>query len=250
MAITVAGLSAGTTTTTTTTADDPPKGDPVPFEVLAVESSSSGLNLWYEQILRVRPHDELGELTELLAGDYDPEFAEVLVAAIGDGVEAGQVVLIGEIDSSCTPAKEAGLVRQPDGQLEMFAPGHVPEPIECVLAVSTVAVLSVDADDAPPGSTDHADLVTFENLGVDSGVDTAAEELTDGVAAGHRRFAFVLAGCRHESAELIVTRRTIDARLEHDDPDEVILCDAAELYRAVFDIPVEFVPPSAQLVER
>jgi hypothetical protein len=248
LAITVAGFSG--VATTATAADDTPKGDPVPFETLAIESSSSGINLWYRQILRVRPHDDLQELTEQLAGDFDPAFAEELVAAIGDGVEPGHVVLIGEIDSSCTPAKEAGLVRSFDGQLEMFAPGHVPEPIECVVAVSTVAVLSLDADDAPPGSTDHADLVTFENLGVGADVDIAAEEITEGVNAGQRRFSFVLAGCRHESAELIVTRLTIDARLEHDDPDEIIMCDAPEFYRAVFDIPAEFVPPSARLVER
>jgi hypothetical protein len=248
----VATIGVGLIANTTTAAakDDSPKGDPVPFDTLAIESSSAQLNLWFGQVLRVRPHDDLGELTDLLAGDFDPGFAERLVAAIGDEVEPGHVVLIGEIDSSCTPAKQAGLVRQPDGQLAMFAPGHVPEPIECVVAVRTIAVLSVDAVDAPPGSTDHADLVTFENLGVAADVDLAADEITDGDHAGYRRFSFVLAGCAHETAELIVTASTVDARLEHDDSDEIVLCDAAEYYRVVFDIAAEFVPPAARLVAR
>ena len=66
--------------------------------------------------------------------------ADEVVAAIGD-VPPGTVVLIGVIDQSCTPAKAAGLVRGDDGELVMFAPGHVPEPIECFVANVTVGVL-------------------------------------------------------------------------------------------------------------
>jgi len=47
----------------------------------------------------------------------------------------------------------AGLVRTKDDDLSMYAPGHIPEPNECFAAVQTVAVLLVDADDAP--STSH-----------------------------------------------------------------------------------------------
>jgi hypothetical protein len=250
MALAIATACVCVGTTSATAADEPPKGDPIPFETLAIESSSAGINLWYRQILRVRPNDDLGALTELLAGDFDAELAEELVASIGDGVAPGQVVLIGEIDSSCTPADEAGLVRGADGQLEMFAPGHVPEPIECVVAVSTVAVLSVDADDAPPGSTDHAELVTFENLGVGADIGSSAEEVTAGVPDGYRRFSFVRIGCAHDSAELIVTASTIDARLEYDDPDDMVVCAGPVYYRVVFDLPAASVPLSAQLVER
>lgn len=239
-------LAGITTTHTAAAAEEPPTGEPVPFETLAIVSSSDGVNLAPEQILRVRPHDDLGEITDLLAGDYESAFADELVASIGDGVPPGRVVLIGEIDASCTPAKQAGLVRRPDGHLELYAPGHVPEPIECVVAVVTVAVVSVTADEAPAGSTDRADLVDFEPLGYDPDLAVDAEETTDGVPAGYRRFSFVLAGCQHETAELIVTRRVIDARLEHDDPDELILCD--QYYRAVFDVDDALVPASADLV--
>ena len=92
-------------------------------------------------------------------------------------------MLIGVIDVSCTPAKTAGLVRGDDGELVMFAPGHVPEPIECFVANVTVAVLAVDAADAPPGSADGAELVDFAvRRGRQSGRRDAVE-LTDDPAA-------------------------------------------------------------------
>ena len=87
-----------------------------------------------------------------------------VVAAIGD-VPPGTVVLIGVIDQSCTPAKASGLVRGDDGELMMFAPGHVPEPIECFVANVTVGVLAVAAADAPPSSADGATLVDFRFVG-------------------------------------------------------------------------------------
>ena len=96
-----------------------------------------------------------------------------------DEVPDGKVVLVGIIDISCTPAETAGLVRLDDGQLAMFAPGHVPEPIECFVANTTVAVLAVDAADAPPGSADGAELVHFGFAGFDNPGNVMAVELTD-----------------------------------------------------------------------
>ena len=43
----------------------------------------------------------------------------------------------------------------------MFAVGHVPEQIECFVAVVTVAIVSVDAADAPVGAGDGAELVSL-----------------------------------------------------------------------------------------
>ena len=161
---------------------------------------------------------------------------------------------------------EAGLVRLDDGELVMFAPGHVPEPIECFVANTTVAVLAVDADDAPPGSADGAQLVEFAFAGVENPGDVSAVELTDDPAAlatilpadaeipalpapvaGMRRLAFVRAGCQFASAELWATRTTLTAHFEQEDPDVVINCGQAEYYLAVFDVPAEAVPPDAEL---
>ena len=60
----------------------------------------------------------------------------------------------------------------------MFAPGHVPEPIECFAANTTVAVLEVDSADAPPGSADGAELVHFGFAGLDNPGSVMAADLT------------------------------------------------------------------------
>ena len=179
LAVTALAIVAGIATTqSAAAADEPPKGEPVPFETLAIVSSSAGVSLAPEQILASARTTTSSALTELLADGYNPDFAEELVAAIGDEVPSGRVVLLGEIDASCTPAKDAGLVRRVDGHLDMYAPGHVPEPIECVVAVVTIAVLEVSADEAPAGSTDLAELVEFESFGYDPDLVVAAEEVT------------------------------------------------------------------------
>ena len=105
-------------------------------------------------------------------------------------------------------------MRLDDGHLAMFAPGHVPEPIECFVANTTVAVLAVDAADAPPGSADGAELVHFGFAGLDNPGNVMAVELTDDAdalttilpddaevpvlpptGADVRRLAFVGVGC-------------------------------------------------------
>ena len=55
------------------------------------------------------------------------------------------------------------------------------------------------------------------------------------------------AGCQFASAELWGTRTTLTAHFEQEDPDVVINCGQAEYFLAVFDVPVEAVPPGAEL---
>ena len=160
-----------------------PKGEPVPFETVAVVSDISGINLGDHQILRLARNEDIDAVGELLAEDHGSPLADEVMAAV-DEVPSGAVVLMGVIDVSCTPATEAGLVRlDAGGELVMFAPGHVPAPIECFAANTTVAVLAVDAEDAPPGSADGADLVEFAYAGVENPGNISAVELTDDPAA-------------------------------------------------------------------
>lgn len=254
----------------------PPAGDSVEFETLGVVSSTAGINLGDGHVLRVVPMLDVESTRDLLAAGTDGSFADEvadLIAELGehagrDDNNADRVVLVGVIDTSCTAATDAGLVRDDDGNLSMYAPGHVPEDIECFVPVVTVAVLAVDAADAPPGSTDRAELVAFEMAGyAPGGGGVTAVELTDDDAAlttivagetdlpdlpplpdGHRRFAFVLPGCQQTTAELIVTPRLIDARLAYDDPSTQVMCVRAEYFLAVFDVPDEVIPPAAELV--
>jgi len=230
----------------------------VEFETLGIVSSTAGINLYPPTVLRVRD-GEAESTRELLATGSDPSFADEVLAQIGE-IPGDRVVLIGVIDVSCTPAATAGLRPAKDGDLDMYAPGHVPEPIECFVAVVTVAVLSVDADDAPPGSTDHADLVAFEFVGHAARVGATAAELTSDESAldailstgtehptlppldeDHRRFAFVRIGCGNTTAELIVTPQVVDARLDHDDPTTQVDCAQGQSFLAVFDVPADMV---------
>jgi hypothetical protein len=264
LAVAAAHLVAGAGTVQATS---PPGGEPVPFETLAIVADTTGINLAQGHILRVASPDDIEPVSALLsAGYYGGTMAGEVVAAIGD-VPPGTVVLIGVIDQSCTPAKAAGLVRGPDGELVMFAPGHVPEPIECFVANVTVGVLSVAADEAPPGSADGATLVDFRFVGNTpppasaTAVDLTADpdglaailppdaELPDlhDVAGGDRRLAFVEPGCQLASAELWTTRLAVTAHFEQEDPHGEILCEIAEYYLAVFDIPADALPPDVEL---
>jgi hypothetical protein len=258
---------AGTVNATLTAAaaDEPPKGEPVPFETLAIVSGTSGINLGDDQILRLSNSHDIERAGRLLAGGFDSTLADDVVAAIDD-IPADTVVLVGVIDTSCTPAEAAGLVRLEDGHLAMFAPGHVPEPIECFVANVTVAVLAVDAADAPPGSTDSAELVHFEPTGYEPPGDVTAVELTEApdalatilpgdaevpvlpeLATGMRRLAFMGQGCALAHAELWVTLTLVTPHVEQEDPAVEVVCDAALSYLAVFDIPADLVPPNAEL---
>ena len=239
----------------------------MPFETLAIVSDTTGINLAEGHILRVASPDDIEPVRALLtSGYYDETMAGEVVAAIGD-VPPGTVVLIGVIDQSCTPAKAAGLVRGDDGELKMFAPGHVPEPIECFVANVTVGVLSVAAADAPPGSADGAALVDFRFVGntPPPGSATAVDLTADpdglatllppdaevpalpDVAGGIRRVAFVQPGCQLASAELWTTRVVMTAHFEQADPHGEILCEIAEYYLAVFDIPADLLPPDVEI---
>jgi hypothetical protein len=245
----------------------PPDGEPVPFETRAIVADTTGIDLVQGHILRVASADDVEALRALLdAGSADDTMAGRVVAAIGH-VPAGTVVLIGIIDQSCTPATEAGLVRGTDGELRMFAPGHVPEPIECFAANTTVAILSVAAADAPPGSADGARLVEFRFVGNQptAGSATAVDLTADAgelatvlppgaempvlpaVAKGARRVAFVQSGCQLASAELWATRAALTAHFEQADPHGEILCAVAEFYLAVFDIPAALLPHDVEI---
>jgi hypothetical protein len=240
----------------------------VPFETLAIVSGTTGINLAEGHILRVASPDDLEPVAALLdAGRFDETMADEVIVAIGD-VAPGTVVLIGVIDQSCTPAQAAGLVRSDDGELAMFAPGHVPEPIECFVANVTVGVLAVAAADAPPGSADGAVLVEFRFVGntplaggttavdLTADADGLARLLPPGaevpalpdVASGDRRVAFVEPGCQLASAELWTTRVAVTEHFEQAEPHGEILCEIAEYYLAVFDVADDDVPPNAELV--
>jgi hypothetical protein len=264
LALAAAHLAAGSHAVE---AASPPEGETVPFETLAVIAATTGINLAEGHILRVASPADIERVSALLsAGYYDETMAGEVVSAIGD-VPPGTVVLIGVIDQSCTPAKAAGLVRGPDGELKMFAPGHVPEPIECFVANVTVGVLSVAAADAPPGSADGATLVDFRFVGnmPTAGSATAVDLTADpdglatilppdaempalpGVASGDRRLAFVEPGCQLASAELWTTRVAMTVHFEQADPHGEILCEIAEYYLAVFDIPADLLPPDVEI---
>lgn len=242
----------------------------VPFETLGIVSGTEGINLWQPELLRVRNNDDIEWARDLLSSGGDGRLPDRVIEIIGD-IPRGRVVLIGVIDISCTPADEASLVRGQDGHLGMYAPGHVAEPIECFAPVVTVAVLSVDADDAPPGSTDDAELVAFEFVGHEVPEGASAAELAGSDASdesalasilpadatvpklpplsgGDRRFAFVLSTCGYTTAELIVTGNVITARPERDDPDVHVDCAQAAYSVAVFDLPSAITPLDAQLV--
>ena len=266
LVVTALAIVAGIATAqSATAAGDPPKGEPVPFETLAIVSGTSGINLYDTQILRLASGEDLARADELLAEGRDPTMADEVVDSIAE-IPDGKVVLVGIIDVSCTPAKAAGLVRLEDGHLAMFAPGHVPEPIECVVANTTVAVLAVDATDAPLGSADGAELVHSGLAGFDNPGNVSAVELTDDadaltailpadaevpvlppLPAATRRLAFVGVGCAFGGAELWVTPTEILPRFEHEDPDVHVLCDTAEYYLAIFDLPTDGAPPDAEL---
>lgn len=255
----IAATTPGAATTTT-------PANAVPFRTLAIVDGVEGFDLWGPGLLRVGSNSDVDWLRDLLADGEGNPFVERVAGAIGD-IPDGRVVLIGVIDISCTPATTAALVRGEDGHLNMFAPGHVPEQIGCFVPVVTVGVLSVDAGDAPPGSTDHAELVAFGFAGYEPLLGHNATELAADDAAlhsimpgdatapslppladGDRRFAFSRIGCQHTTAELLVTRLIVDARLAYDEPGVRVDCARAEWYVAVFDIPTEIVLDSAVLV--
>lgn len=235
----------------------------VPFETLGIVTETSGINLVEGSLLTIRSEEEIPAARDLLATGYDDAFAREVIGTIGE-IPSDRVVMIGVIDSSCTPAKKAGLERDRDGELHMTAVGHVPVQVECFVAVVTVAIVSVDAADAPVGAGDGADLVALErtNQSVAGAIEITADDqllldiLADGATLPElpprrpedRRFGFVRAGCANTAAEVIVTTQLIDARLGHDQHGLVVGCDQAEYYVVVFDVPSDLVRTTAVLV--
>ena len=110
-----------------------PDGEPVEFETLGIVSDTTGINLG-EHILRLGNDDDIEAAGSAPGGRRGLAVRRRRSSTRIGEIPAGTVVLIGIIDISCTPADEAGLVRGDDGELAMFAPGHVPEPIECFAA--------------------------------------------------------------------------------------------------------------------
>ena len=62
-----------------------------------------------------------------------------------------------------------------------------------------------------------------------------------------RRLAWVGVGCQLASVELWVTPSELSPHFEQEDPHAVTMCDAAEYYLAVFDVPTDLIPPDADL---
>ena len=238
--------------------------DEVPFETLGIVAETSGINLVEGSLLAIRGDREVSAAREFLADGYDDSFAREVIDTIGE-IPSDRVVLIGVIDSSCTPAKKAGLERDANGELHMSAVGHVPEQVECFVAVITVAVLAVDADDAPVGAGDGAALVS---LGRTSPTAQTAIEITDddrllldilpdGATLPDlpprrpedRRFGFVRTGCANTTAEMIVSPQRLDIRLGYDEHGLVVECAEAEFFVAVFDVPAGLIRETAILAD-
>ena len=120
------------------------------------------------QILRLASIEDIVPAGELLADGTGPDDGRRGRRLRSATCRPARWCSIGIIDNSCTPAKAAGLVRVDDGDLAMFAPGHVPEPIECFVANSPSPCWPSHAADAPPGSADGAELVHFRFVGFDN----------------------------------------------------------------------------------
>ncbi len=239
--------------------------DPIAFDTVAVLSDTTGINLVPHVAIPVRTADDRADLGRLLDAGTIGGFADRVLAAV-DEVPAGRMPLVGIIDTSCSPPTTPGLRRDDGGNVTMYAVDPVQNQVECFVAVDTVAVLAVDPADVPVGAADSADLVAFERvIPAPTGSPTAAELAPgDGGAVlatmlgpdhdvptlppsakGMRRFAFVRPGCEETTAELLVTRRDVEARLYHEPLDEVIDCVRAEYFLAVFDVVADLVWPNA-----
>lgn len=246
----------------------------VEFELVDLLTEPASINLVEGHPIRVAD-DDLWNLPALLAEGTDGEFAEQVMASIEtrfpDGPDAGSAMLVGLVHQGCFPADDVRVVAQPVGTVALLAePSDQEGSVTCAVALSTVAVVVVDATDAPPGSADQADLVAFEALGTgtpsnvtgielldDDTLDALTALMPDGaevpqvdlppLAAGNRRLAFVRSGCGETTAELQVTRATIDTTLEYAPDDIIYDCAVAAYFLAVFDTPADEIPQSAQL---
>lgn len=231
-------------------------------ETVAIVSDVTGINLVDGVAVPVRTVDDLADLESVLSyGDPNRVFASNVVAAV-EQVPPDRLALVGLVHTGCTPPEKAGVRVEPDGEIRLFAPDPLHDEIECFVAVDAVAVVSVDPDDVPLGSTDSADLVRFEEIG--TGGDHRAVELTTErgeladilprdvpvpllppLEPGKRRFAFIRPGCAETTAELLVTRRFVDIRLYDEPVDRIIDCAQAVWFLVVFDAPMLLVPIDA-----
>lgn len=134
---------------------------------------------------------------------------------------AGAVLLGG-----CSPGGGSG-----DGELVLFA------------ALRTDA-----AGRLGPAATELTAEGGFDDLGLSgpSSVSGAPElpELRPGV----RRFAFVLLGCRHDSARLVIADGVVRGELLEDgSTDATTVCDAPARFLAVFDVPADDLPDDVRV---
>lgn len=262
----VLGSSAGVSQAGVVPAEPLP---PLTYEVVGTVTDYGPINLPFGSAWRIGEQDR-ADLTERLSihGDSTRAVAvtDIVDQAFPSGIPTETVLVIGIADSSCFPPTSVGLeYRMGTGNVEVVLTA-VDDPREgtvlCAVGSTTIAVIAADAELVPPGSTDGADLVAFQQVGGSAdvtvleldGVDDTEALLRmigppDGVPTlpelptGSRRFAFLVSGCRATTAELIVTATTVEA---HAVATELVSCVGAESYLAVFDSAI--VPANAELV--
>ena len=140
------------------------------------------------------------------------------------------------VHTGCFPAESVLVTATAAGEVTMTGTPSAQEgTVECVVALSSVAVVAVDSASVPPGAADGATLVAFGPV--------AAIELPP-QHKEQRRFVFALTGCRETTAELVVTPALIDATLETAPGEPVWDCDEAERFLAVFDVPADSSVPT------
>lgn len=202
----------------------------------------------------------------------DDQLDEALDALEGHDLD-GRVMVGGVVATGCVLVLEVEL-RLVDGDLRLGpaeAPDEAPEDgdVECVRAVTTVAVVSVDRDDLPDGVTvagedadaqvgpgevvafgsvddgerpDAVEVIGFGQLdavldGIDGALPAGALGL-DEAAPDVRRFVLVVQGCGADTAEILVAGEEITAvaRQRGQEDGLALECEAPESYVVVADV--------------
>lgn len=202
------------------------------------------------------------------AGD---EEAAATLAEVADDLPGGdgQVFVGGVVAMGCSVPDDVELRRTGDDlRLEPVREAPEPEPIECVRAITTVAVVAVDRATLPDEPTvdgepasapvGPGEVVAFERLGGEAArtatevrsldeleallADLDGAPAVEGLALTEvdpeqRRFLFVLGGCQAVTAELVIADDQITAVARQDgDPGEQVECEALEPYLVVADV--------------
>ena len=176
-------------------------------------------------------------------------------------------ILVGVIDISCTPAETAGLVRLDDGHLAMYRPWP---------RARADRVLRRQHDSRRVGRRRRRRAAGFGGRRRTRPFRVRRVRQSghrDGRRAHRRRRrpdrryfppTPTCPSCRRRrrtpvdwrssglaaqfaSAELWVTATEILPRFVQEDPDALVMCDTAEYYLAVFDLPNDQAPPDAEL---